>query len=89
MSKAKPHVHFAARFAAKEAVFKALRLPTKTPLCWKDIVIERDDDGAPRLVLHGNTLATADTLGVTSLHLSLSHGDNYAVAMVIAERCGY
>ncbi len=87
--KAKPQLHFAARLAAKEAVFKALRLSVKMPLCWKDIVIEREDDGAPKLVLHGETLAAAHRLGVTSLHLSLSHSDAYAVAIVIAERFGY
>jgi holo-[acyl-carrier protein] synthase len=88
-SKAKPHLHFAARFAAKEAVFKALRLSVKTPLCWKHIVIEREDDGAPQLALRGEPLAAAHRLGVTSFHLSLSHGDAYAVATVIAERSRY
>jgi holo-[acyl-carrier protein] synthase len=88
-SKAKPYLHLAARLAAKEAVFKALRLSVKKPLCWKDIVVDREEDGSPRLVLHGGALSAAERLGVTCLHLSLSHSDGYAVAVVIAERSGY
>jgi len=87
--KAQPHLHLAARLAAKEATFKALRLSNHAPLCWKDIVIGREEDGAPRLVLHGAPLAAADKLGVTGFHLSLSHSDAYAVATVIAEHDDY
>ena len=84
--KAKPHLHFASRLAAKEAVFKALRLHPRTPLCWKDIVVVRGEEGSPTIVLGGEPRATADRLLVTSLHVSLSHCDAYAVASVTAER---
>lgn len=83
--KANPHLHFAARMAAKEAVFKALRLPREAPLCWKDIMIESAADGAAGIVLRGQPLAAATKLGVTAFHVSMSHCDSYAIAMVTAE----
>jgi holo-[acyl-carrier protein] synthase len=84
--KAFPELHFAARLAAKEATFKALRLSPAEPLCWADIVVARDADNSPRLVLSGQPRAAAERLGVDRLHLSLSHCGSYALAMVTAER---
>ena len=83
---AKPHVHIAARLAAKEAAAKALRLPRGAPACWRDIHIERGDDGEPTIALGGEPRAAAERLRVTALHVSLSHCDAYAVASVTAER---
>lgn len=75
----------AARWAAKEAVMKALRcgLGDLDPL---DIEVLTDPDGAPRLVLHRNALAAAAALGVVRWHISLSHEDGWAAALAIAER---
>lgn len=75
----------AARWAAKEAVMKALRcgLGDLDPL---DIEILTDPDGAPRVALHRNALAAATALGVGRWHVSLSHEDGWAVALAIAER---
>lgn len=84
-SKAKPYLHFAARFAAKEAVFKALRLSAGYSVCWKDIVVLNDPDGFPRLVLRGRPQEEAARRGVARLHLSLSHCEGYAIAMVTVE----
>jgi holo-[acyl-carrier protein] synthase len=84
-SKAEPCLHLAARFAAKEATFKALRLPGSLPLCWKDIVVRRGGDGAPFLDLHGEPRQAAERMGVERLHLSLSHCDSFALASVTAE----
>lgn len=84
--KGKPYVHLAARLAAKEAVFKSLKLPRSAPICWKDIAIEIGPDGSPGIVLDGMPRAEAARLGVTALHLSISHCAAYAVAMAMAER---
>lgn len=75
----------AARWAAKEAVMKALRcgLGDLDPL---DIEILTEPDGAPRVALHRNALAAATALGVARWHVSLSHEDGWAAAVAIAER---
>lgn len=75
----------AARWAAKEAVMKALRLGLGDldPL---DIEILTVPDGSPRVVLRRNALAAATLLGVARWHVSLCHEDGWAVALAIAER---
>jgi len=75
----------AARWAAKEAVMKALRcgLGDLDPL---DIEILTEPDGAPRVTLHRNALAAATALGVARWHVSLCHEDGWAAALAIAER---
>lgn len=70
----------AARFAAKEAVIKALNTPGINP---RDIEILSATDGKPLLSLHGKAKAKADTLGIKSLEVSLSHSREYAVAFVV------
>lgn len=86
-AKAKPHLHYAARFAAKEAAFKALRIvPKDGPLPWRDIVVSRrEEDGSPTLELSGAVRMAAAARGAAGLHLSLSHCDAYASAVVVAE----
>jgi len=73
----------AARFAAKEALVKALG--GSAGVRWHDMVVESDADGAPSLVLSGGARSLADSRGVTRLHLSLSHDGGVAVAYVVAE----
>jgi holo-[acyl-carrier protein] synthase len=73
----------AARFAAKEALIKALG--GSAGVRWHDVVVESDPDGAPSLVLAGGARSLADSRGVTRLHLSLSHDGGVAVAYVVAE----
>jgi holo-[acyl-carrier protein] synthase len=73
----------AARFAAKEAVAKALGAPGN--LHWQDAEIEVADKGQPRLLVRGTVAARAAELGVTSWHVSLSHDAGIASAVVIAE----
>jgi len=73
----------AARFAAKEALAKALGAPTG--LAWQDAEVRSEDSGRPYLVLSGTVRARADALGVTSVHLSLSHDAGIASAMVVLE----
>ncbi|RGC70689.1 Holo-[acyl-carrier-protein] synthase [Micromonospora sp. MW-13] len=74
----------AARFAAKEAVAKALGAPAG--LSWHDCEVVPDPDGRPRLTVSGTVAAAAAERGVNRWHLSLSHDGGIASAMVVAER---
>lgn len=73
----------AARFAAKEALAKALRAPTG--LAWTDAEVVTGADGAPSLTVNGSVAAAAAALGVRRWHLSLAHDGGIATAIVIAE----
>ncbi|MFB6982114.1 holo-ACP synthase [Streptomyces scopuliridis] len=73
----------AARFAAKEAVAKALGAPAG--LRWTDAEVCVEDSGQPRLRVRGTVAARAAELGVRSWHVSLSHDAGVASAVVIAE----
>ena len=73
----------AARFAAKEALAKALGAPG---LHWLDASVLREPDGRPRLEVHGSVAERARELGVTCFHLSLTHDGGLASALVVAER---
>lgn len=73
----------AARFAAKEAVAKALGAPAGME--WHHCVVSVDTAGRPSLQLDGTVLATAEALGITDWHISLTHDSGVAVAYVIAE----
>jgi holo-[acyl-carrier protein] synthase len=75
---------FAARFAAKEAVMKALGTGYAKGVRWCDIEVVRTD-GRPIVVLHGEARAHADAIGVTRWHLSLTHTAGQALAHVVAE----
>lgn len=73
----------AARFAAKEAVAKALGAPGG--LRWRDAEVVSDPGGRPRLVLHGQVAEEAAAQGIRTWHLSLSHDGGVATAVVVAE----
>ncbi|MBW3640050.1 MAG: holo-ACP synthase [Actinobacteria bacterium] len=73
----------AARFAAKEAVAKALGAPGG--LRWTDAEVVSEASGRPRLVLHGRIAEEAAAQGITTWHLSLSHDGGIATAVVVAE----
>lgn len=76
---------FAARFAAKEATCKLLRVETDV-LIWHSIEVLRDPRGWCEIVLHGEAEALASVQGVTSIALSMSHEPEYATATVVAFR---
>jgi holo-[acyl-carrier protein] synthase len=76
---------FAARFAAKEAAIKALRIAGKEGLSWHDFEITRDPSGAPSIRLSGVAANSASEENVDSLLLSLTHSRATAGAVVIAE----
>jgi holo-[acyl-carrier protein] synthase len=85
-SKAFPARHLAARFAAKEAVLKALRAPWTGPLPWRCIEILRDPAGLPCVRLTGAAERLAAQSGLQVVEVSLSHTDEYATATAIAVR---
>ena len=74
----------ASRFAAKEAVMKALGTGIRG-VRWRDIEIARKPGGPPTVVLHGTALARAERLGLGHLAVSLSHSHEYAVAFVVGD----
>jgi len=78
--------HFAARFAAKEAVFKALGTGWAQGVSWLDCEVVRKDSEAPAMVLHGEAEQRCLRLGADRIHLTLSHSERWAVAMVILEK---
>ena len=73
----------AGRFAAKEALAKALGAPAG--MLWTDAEVIVEDSGQPRLSVTGTVAARAELLGVTSWHVSLSHDGGIASAVVVAE----
>jgi holo-[acyl-carrier protein] synthase len=79
----RPPASLAARFAAKEAVAKALGAPVG--MAWHDAEVVSESSGRPLLELRGTVLARAEALGVTSVHLSLSHDAGIASAVVVLE----
>jgi holo-[acyl-carrier protein] synthase len=74
----------AARFAAKEAVAKALRVRPDEPLPWAAIEVVRDASGAPAIALHGPAAALAERQGIGALEVSLTHEADHAAAVVVA-----
>ena len=81
-----PEQHFAARFAAKEATYKALQsLPGARAIGWRDIEVVSGDMGRPVLALHGVAKEVAEAAGGVMLHVSLTHTEKTAGAVVVAE----
>jgi holo-[acyl-carrier protein] synthase len=79
----RPVASLAARFAAKEALAKALGAPHG--MAWHDAEVVSEESGRPLLSIRGTVRARADELGVRHLHLSLSHDAGIASAMVVLE----
>jgi holo-[acyl-carrier protein] synthase len=76
---------FAARFAAKEAAFKAIGTGLRRGVTWHDAEVTRQPGGRPTLVYHGRAAGFAEQLGVKHVALSLSHTEQHAIAHVILE----
>ncbi|GDX86799.1 MAG: holo-[acyl-carrier-protein] synthase [Gemmatimonadetes bacterium] len=88
-SRARPAMHLAARIAAKEAAFKALSGSDEARrIGWREVEVIAQSGGAPRLELHGRAQLRARELGVGRAHLSLSHTDTTAGAVVVLDRGG-
>jgi holo-[acyl-carrier protein] synthase len=86
-SQRRPAAHYAAHFAAKEAVLKALAPPVEAevPLIWRDIDVRRRHDGHHDVILHGMVRALAKRRGVTRVLLSITLADDVALASVVLE----
>ena len=80
-----PQSSFAGRWSAKEAVFKSLGISSKgagAPL--HDIEILSDENGAPKVELHGEALKAAQEAGMKSVNVSISHSDTQAIAVAVS-----
>ncbi|TVQ62503.1 MAG: holo-[acyl-carrier-protein] synthase [Phycisphaerales bacterium] len=75
--------HLAARFAAKEAVLKALGTGWRHGIAWTDVEVVREASGRPSVRLHAEAARVAGSLGVAGWALSLSHTSEAAIASVI------
>lgn len=80
-AKKQKYQHYAARFAAKEATFKAISslLEDKYSICWKDIEVVNDSQGKPKVNILG-----VDETRIESISISISHCKEYATANVVA-----
>lgn len=78
--KTQKYQHYAGRFAAKEAVFKAIsrQLEDKHSVCWKDIEVENDSQGRPSV-----NLFNVDMKKIENIDISISHCKSYATANVV------
>jgi holo-[acyl-carrier protein] synthase len=82
-AKRRDSYYLAKRFAAKEALVKALGTGIGKDANWQDIEVVNDQRGAPSLRLSGVAALTAERLGVKSTHLSLSDEEDHALAFVV------
>jgi holo-[acyl-carrier protein] synthase len=80
--------HYAGRWAAKEAVLKALGTGWQRGISWRDIEIRNDRNGAPSVVLRGGAREVFEQAGIARVHVSISHCRCHAVAYAIAEGDG-
>ncbi|HEY9229333.1 MAG TPA: holo-ACP synthase [Gemmatimonadaceae bacterium] len=86
-TKAFPAQHLAARLAAKEAAYKALSgNELARGIGWRDVEVFSRPDGAPELRLYGRAESRFLEIGAASVHVSLTHTETTAVAVVIVER---
>jgi holo-[acyl-carrier protein] synthase len=81
-------IHYAGRFAAKEAAMKALGTGWGEGVAWRELEILPSPGGAPQLILSGVALERYTALGASRSHLTISHTARYAVAHVIFEISG-
>ncbi|MHB0937574.1 MAG: holo-ACP synthase [Armatimonadota bacterium] len=77
-ARAHPAQHYTARFCAKEAFMKAI----SKSLSWQEVEVLRGESGPPTVHVHGNA---ADLLAGRTVHLTMSHAGDYAVAFVLIE----
>ncbi|MGD1146733.1 MAG: holo-ACP synthase [Thermoanaerobaculaceae bacterium] len=80
-----PALHYAARFAAKEALFKALGADGQAGMRWREAEVLREESGRPHIVLHGSTRELAERLAVDEIFVTLAHIAELASATVVME----
>jgi len=82
---ADPVPRIAGRFAAKEAVMKALGTGWSDGVRWRDIEVARHPSGKPVVKLHGEARRIFSSLGASEIHCTITHSKDHAMAMVIFE----
>ena len=82
MRRHRPAIHFAGRFAAKEAAMKALGTGHSQEVLWRDVEVVRHG-GPPRLVLHGGASRRFESMGGRSSLLTITHSETVALAQVL------
>jgi holo-[acyl-carrier protein] synthase len=87
--RALPAMHYAARFAAKESLLKSLGMGLGMGLSLQEIEIANDERGKPVIRLRGRAESMLQNLGVSTMHLSMSHTRHAATAVVILEKAGF
>ena len=81
-----PARHFAARFAAKEALSKAFGTGIGKSMGWRDLDVCKKESGEPYVVLSGGAEQMAKARGIEKVWISLSHTDTIGMATIILER---
>jgi holo-[acyl-carrier protein] synthase len=84
--KAFPAIHFAARFAAKESFLKSLGIGLGMGVKLQDIEVINNEKGSPTLKVHESIKARLDILGIHAIHISITHTQGHAQAVVILEK---
>ncbi len=85
LGKSRSEQHFAGKFAAKEAVYKALDY--RGSISWKDIeIINAKDSNKPQVRLHNELEKHRATVEIKGIYLSISHSRHYAIAQVVTEK---
>jgi holo-[acyl-carrier protein] synthase len=82
----RPGMHYAARFAAKEAVSKALGTGIGGKAGWLEMEVMRSDSGAPTILFHGKAADFLAAEGISIVQVSLTHARDYAAANAVAIR---
>ena len=81
----RPALHYAARFAAKEAGMKAIGTGWSNGVGWKDFEVKLDPRGRPNLMLSGKAAEIAKSMGATHTVVSLAHDGGFSIAVVALE----
>jgi holo-[acyl-carrier protein] synthase len=84
--RAMPYASLAGRFAAKEAILKALGIGWTAGVRWQDVQVINDANGKPVARVDGRVRTLIQNAGVTRIHVSLSHDADYAIAQAILTR---
>ena len=77
--------YYAGRWTAKEAVSKLLGTGIGKDCSFQDITVLNDEKGSPYIILSGAAKARAESLGITKIHVSISHEEHYCIATVIGD----
>lgn len=80
-----PEMHYAARFATKEALFKAIGADGRAGRRWREVEVRREASGRPQVVLHGSMRQLAQSLEVDAVFVTLAHTADLASATVVLE----